>query len=360
MIMQDRTEQRPTHILNRGQYNEPTELVAAAVPAVFPPLPTEATPNRLALARWLVDPAHPLTARVVVNRFWQRLFGVGLVKTSNDFGTQGELPSHPQLLDWLATEFIRSGWDMRHVQRLIVTSATYRQSSYVPREDYLRDPENRLLARGPRMRLEAEEIRDSALAVSGQLVRQVGGKSVYPYQPAGLWTELNNRPGYSQEYPQGHGNDLYRRSLYTFWKRTVPLPMLKLFDAPDREICQVQRSRTNTPLQSLLLLNGPQYVEAARHLGERMMKSSGTAPESGIEFGFRLVTGRRPTDAELSVVAEHYAAEKARLKQDPNLAEPFLRVGESSRDESLDPVDHAAWSSVARLLLNLDEFITKE
>ncbi|MCA9071707.1 MAG: DUF1553 domain-containing protein, partial [Planctomycetaceae bacterium] len=271
MIMRDMPQPRATHVLNRGQYNEPTEQVAAGVPAIFPAMPKGVSSNRLGLAKWLVDPKHPLTARVAVNRYWQRIFGRGLVKTSEDFGIQGELPSHPELLDWLALEFIRSGWDIKHMQRLIVTSATYRQSSHVGRDNYQQDPENRMLARGPRMRLDAEEIRDSALFVSGLMVERLGGKSVYPYQPKGLWLELNNRPGYSQAYPQGTGEDLYRRGLYTFWKRTAPSPMLKLLDAPEREFCTLHRSRTNTPSQALLLLNGPQFVEAARKLAERLL-----------------------------------------------------------------------------------------
>ena len=305
MVMQELPQPRATHVLHRGQYNEPREKVAADVPAIFPRLPDGAPANRLGFARWLVDPAHPLTARVAVNRYWQRLFGIGLVKTSEDFGVQGELPSHPDLLDWLALEFIRSGWDIKQMQRLIVTSATYRQSSQVGKAAYQRDPDNRLLARGPRLRLDGEEVRDAALSVSGLLVSKLGGRSVYPYQPKGLWLELNNRPGYSKAYPQGSGDDLYRRSVYTFWKRTVPSPMLKTFDAPEREFCTVQRSRTNTPLQALLTLNGTQFVEAARKLGERMMQEGGETIDQRLTYGFRLVTARRPSDAELAVLRQH-------------------------------------------------------
>ena len=358
MIMQELPQPRATHLLNRGQYNEPQEQVSPGVPAVLPDLPAEAPTNRLGFAQWLVSPEHPLTARVEVNRYWQRLFGLGLVKTAEDFGIQGELPSHPDLLDWLATEFIRSGWDTKHMLRLMVTSATYRQTSAAGKAAYEQDPENRLLARGPRMRLSAEEIRDAALSVSGQLVQKIGGPSVYPYQPAGLWTELNNRPGYSQEYEHGHGDDLYRRSLYSFWKRSVTLPMFKTFDAPDREVCTMQRSRTNTPLQALLLVNGPQYVEAARHLGERMLQSEGTDADR-LTLGFRLVTSRHLEAAELALLKEHLTVELARFKADPAAARKLLSVGESEYDTTRDVAELAAWASVARLLMNLDEFITK-
>ncbi|MFM7562016.1 MAG: PSD1 and planctomycete cytochrome C domain-containing protein [Planctomycetota bacterium] len=360
MIMREQETLRPTFVLNRGQYDQPTEPVSAGVPAVFPQLSSEEKPNRLAFARWLVSPQHPLTARVAVNRIWQRLFGVGLVKTSEDFGLQGELPSDPELLDWLATEYIRSGWDTKALYRLILTSATYRQTSDVGRDTYLRDPDNRLLARGPRFRLEAEEVRDAALAVSGLLVNKLGGPSVYPYQPPGLWTELNNRPGYSTEYPQGKGEQLYRRSLYSFWKRTVPLPMLKILDAPDREVCTLQRSRTNTPLQALLLWNAPQFVEAARHLALRMLEQPPDAESDPAVVGFKLVTGREARAEELAVMREHFAAERARFAADEAAAKQLLGVGDSPLKEGLSLVDYAAWTSVARMLLNLDEFITKE
>jgi hypothetical protein len=360
MIMREQETLRPTFVLNRGQYDQPTEQVSAGVPAVFPQLPPNDKPNRLAFARWLVSPQHPLTARVAVNRIWQRLFGVGLVKTSEDFGLQGELPSDPELLDWLATEYIRSGWDTKALYRLIMTSATYRQTSDVGREAYLRDPDNRLLARGPRFRLEAEEVRDAALSVSGLLVNKLGGPSVYPYQPPGLWTELNNRPGYSTEYPEGKGEQLYRRSVYSFWKRTVPLPMLKILDAPDREVCTLQRSRTNTPLQALLLWNAPQFVEAARHLALRMLEQQPGEVADPAACGFKLVTGREAKAAELDVIREHFAAERARFAADEAAAKQLLGVGDSPLKDGLPLADYAAWTSVARMLLNLDEFITKE
>ncbi len=358
MIMQDQAQLRKTHILQRGQYNQPTAEVQADVPQIFPALPTDAPRNRLGLARWLVDPRHPLTARVAVNRYWQRIFGVGLVKTSEDFGVQGALPSHPALLDWLAQEFIRSGWDIKQLQRLLVNSATYRQTSHVGAEAYQRDPENRWLARGPRLRLDAEEIRDSALAISGLLVPRVGGKSVYPYQPAGLWLELNNRPGYSQAYPRGQADDLYRRSMYTFWKRTVPSPMLKTLDAPEREFCTIRRSRTNTPLQALLLLNAPQFVEASRKLGERMIARHATADQR-ITWAFRLVTARVPTTDELRVLRAEYDSAKQRYLDEPAAAKRLLQVGEAPFPSDQALAELAACADVARLLLNLNEAITK-
>ncbi|HCC59073.1 MAG TPA: hypothetical protein DEQ47_17790, partial [Solibacterales bacterium] len=251
--------------------------VTPGVPAVLPPLPKDQPANRLTLAKWLVDPSNPLTARVAVNRYWQGYFGTGLVKTAENFGSQGEAPSHPELLDWLATEFVRSGWDMRAMQRLIVTSATYRQASRVTPELEKRDPENRLLARGPRFRLPAEMIRDGALYESGLLKEKVGGPGVRPYQPKGLWREIAFGDGFSaQAYQQGHGDDLYRRSMYTFWKRTSPPPEMITFDAPDREKCSARRLQTNTPLQALVLLNDTTYIEAARALARRMLTEGGS------------------------------------------------------------------------------------
>ena len=358
MIMQDLPRPRATHILHRGQYNEPGKKVEPGVPAILPGMKKNKS-NRLGFAQWLVDPDHPLTARVAVNRYWQRIFGLGLVKTSEDFGVRGELPSHPLLLDWLAVEFIRSGWDTKQLQRLILNSATYRQGSHVGADSYRKDPDNRLLARGPRMRLDAEEIRDASLAVSGLLVSGLGGKSVYPYQPKGLWMELNNRPGYSREYKQGTGADLYRRSIYTFWKRTVPSPMLKTFDAPEREFCTIRRSRTNTPLQALVLLNGPQFVEAARKLGERMIAEGGKSLAEKISHGFRLVTARRPKPAELAVLEAAYRAALKRYAGDEAAALRLLKVGESSYPAKADVKELAALAEVARLLLNINEAITK-
>ncbi len=359
MVMQELPKPRPTHLLKRGQYDLPGVAVTPGVPASLMPLPDGVASNRLGFAKWLVDPKHPLTARVAVNRYWQQLFGTGLVKTPEDFGTQGEWPSHPALLDTLAARFVAEGWDTKAMLRLMLTSATYRQNARVSPELYGRDPENRLLARGPRFRLDAEQIRDQALAASGLLVNRVGGPSVFPYQPAGLWLELNNRPGYSKQYTAGKGEDLYRRSIYTFWKRTVASPMLTTFDAPDRESCTVRRSRTNTPLQALLLLQGPQFVEAARHLAQRMMTQGGGSTKSRIEYGFELTTARLPDERELKVLTRVYRERLAHFQQSPQAAAMVLNVGESPRDTKLNPAEHAAWTIVARLLLNLDETITR-
>lgn len=359
MVMRDMSPSRKTFVLNRGQYNEPTTEVSVGVPNIFPALPTDTAPNRLGFAQWLMHPDHPLTARVAVNRYWQRLFGVGLVKTLEDFGTQGELPSHPQLLDWLALDFQANGWDIKRTLKTILLSATYRQSSQAPAAAYQQDPDNRQLARGPRMRLSAEEIRDNALAISDLLVKRIGGKSVYPYQPLGIWMELNNRPGYSRKYPQGTGEDLYRRSLYTFWKRTVPSPMLKTLDAPEREFCTIQRSRTNTPLQSLLLLNAPQFVESARHLAERIMAQDTNEPRQQLSYIFRLVTGRTPSKQEVSIIQSVYRSQLTGFANDTNAVDELLAVGDSDVDDTLDRTKLAAWTMVCRMLLNLDEAISK-
>ena len=359
MIMQDMPTPRATHVLELGQYDRRGEAVPAGVPDVLNPMASGSPQNRLGFAQWLVDPAHPLTARVAVNRYWQQIFGTGIVKTAEDFGTQGEWPTHPALLDELAREFIESDWNVKSMLRLLLTSATYRQSANLSESLRERDPENRLLARGPRYRLDAEEIRDQALAVSGLLVDKVGGPSVYPYQPAGLWLELNNRPGLSKEYKPGQGNALYRRGMYTFWKRTVLSPMLKTFDAPGREFCTVRRSRTNTPLQALLLLQGPQFVEAARQLSARMMIEGGESPESRISLGFELVTARQPNPQELKIMTQLYQERLRQFQQNQETALNMLNVGESPRDTRLDVAEHAAWMAIARLLLNLDETINK-
>jgi hypothetical protein len=362
MVMQEMASPRDTFLLVRGQYDKPGEKVTAEVPASLPSMPKDAPKNRLGLARWLVSPEQPLMARVTVNRFWQVFFGTGLVKTAEDFGIQGELPSHPELLDWLAVEFMQK-WDVKALVRSIVTSATYRQSSVVTPSLHSRDPENRLLARGPRFRLQAEFIRDQALAISGLLNRKIGGASVFPYQPAGLWQELASRGDSknwsAQFFVQSKGKDLYRRSMYTFWKRTSPPPQMITFDAPDREVCTVRRSRTNTPLQALVLLNDPTYIEASRKLAERMMKEGGAANAERIDFAFRLATARHPKSAEIAVLERIYMTQRAAFAKDEASAQKLLRVGESPRDECLPLPDLAAWTMVASVILNLDETVTK-
>jgi len=362
MVMEEMPKPRDTFILVRGAYDKHGEKVSAGTPGTLPALKV-GTPNRLDLAKWLISPEHPLTARVTVNRYWQMFFGTGLVKTAEDFGTQGEYPSHSELLDWLAVEFRESGWDVRKLVTLIVTSATYRQSSVITKELHAKDPENRLLARGPRFRLQAEFIRDQALAVSGLLNGEIGGKSVSPYQPPGLWEELMSRADganwTAQTYTQSHGKDLYRRTMYTFWKRTCPPPSLATLDAPDREVCVVRRSRTNTPLQALVLMNDPTYVEASRKLAERMMKEGGATDEQRIAFAFKLATARTPREKEVAVLKRVFEAQRERFDKDKAAAEKLLKVGESPRDEKLDVVELAAWAMAANAIMNLDEVVTR-
>jgi len=303
-----------------------------------------------------------LTARVIVNRYWQMYFGNGIVKSAENFGSQADWPTHPELLDWLATEFVRTGWDVKAMQKLIVTSATYRQSSAAPRESVESDPENRQLARGPRVRLPAEFIRDLALSVGGLLDGRVGGASVFPYQPGGLWEELMSREDgdnfSAQKYTQSGGTDLYRRSLYTFWKRTCPPPSLVTFDAPDRQVCTVRRPRTNTPLQALILLNDPTFVEAARKLAERMIFGA-DGEQQRIELAFRLTNARSPRAAEIDVLLRLYRDQLAAYRADPKAAMDLLKVGDSAVASRADPAELAAWTMVASAILNLDETITK-
>ncbi len=361
MIMAEMKKPRETFVLGRGQYDNPKEKVTAGVPSFLPPMAPGLPMNRLGLAKWVVDPGNPLTARVAVNHFWQEYFGTGIVKTSEDFGSQGEVPSHPLLLDWLATEFVRTGWNVKAMQRLIVTSATYRQTSRITPELEERDPENRLLARGPRFRLPAELIRDNALAASGLLDGRIGGPSVYPYQPKGLWEELAFGEGYAgQTYIESTGRDLYRRSMYTIWKRTVPPAALTTFDAPDREKCTARRSVTNTPLQALVLLNDPTYVEAARVLATRMLTQGGKTETARINYAFRLATGRIPDPQERVVLAEAAQEALADYRLHAGEAIALLKVGASNCDPELDPKELAAWTTVASIILNLDETITKQ
>jgi hypothetical protein len=323
-------------------------------------MPKDAPANRLGLAKWLTDPGHPLTSRVTANRFWYQYFGVGLVKTLEDWGFQGELPSHPDLLDWLASRFMSSGWDVKGLQKLIVTSATYRQAARYDAALLERDPENRLLARGPRMRLAAEMIRDNALALGGLLVHKLGGPSVMPYQPPGLWEDVVVGADYpGTKYVQGHGEDLYRRSMYTFWKRTAPPPALNTFDAPEREFCTIRRPMTNTPLQALVLLNDPTYSEASRKIAERMMREGGSSAEERIAYAFKLATARGPSGSELKVLKETFDRRLAHFRASAENTKKLLAIGESPRDEKLDSAELAAYTTVASMILNLDETITK-
>jgi hypothetical protein len=361
MVMDEMKKPRETFVLGRGQYDNPKDKVTAGAPAFLPPMAPGLPMNRLGLAKWLVSPSNPLTARVTVNHFWQEYFGIGIVKTSEDFGSQGEPPSHPLLLDWLATEFVRTGWNVKAIERLIVTSATYRQSSRVTPELKERDPENRLLARGPRFRLPAELIRDNALAVSGLLDNRIGGPSVSPYQPKGLWEEMAYGAGFSgQRYTESTGRDLYRRSMYSVWKRTVPPPALTTFDAPDREKCTARRSVTNTPLQALVLLNDPTYVEASRFLAARMLTQGGKTSTGRINYAFRLATGRTPDAQERAVLLDAAQEALADYRLHSGEATELLAVGASKSDPHLDPKELAAWTTVAGIILNLDETITKQ
>ena len=348
MVAKEMSAPRETFILMRGEYDKKGDQVPRGVPAILPPLPKDAPTNRLGLAKWLVDPNHPLTARVTVNRFWQQYFGVGLVKTAEDFGVQGERPSHPELLDWLATDFIRTGWDVRRLHKLIVTSRTYRQSSRATPELLARDPENRLLARAPRFRLDGEVVRDSALMVGGLLIDKQGGRSVRPYEPPGLWeaVSFNN----SQKYVPDKGEGQYRRSLYTYWKRQSPPPNMLIFDAPTREYCVVRRPRTNTPLQALVTLNDPHFVEAARGLARRVLEQE---PGQRIPFAFRVALARAPKPDEVKILQDTYQQELADFQNDHSSAEKL------SRSSSTDSAEVAAWTAIASMIMNLDEFLTK-
>jgi hypothetical protein len=315
--------------------------------------------NRLGLARWLVDRSNPLTARVFVNRLWQSLFGAGLVRTPEDFGVQGEYPTHPELLDWLACEFMESGWDIQGLIRLLVTSATYRQDSAFGERGAKVDPENRWLSRGARGRLSAEIIRDQALAVSGLLVGQLGGPAVRPYHPPGLYEQVVAGSS-ADTYVQDHGSSLYRRTLYTYWKRSVPNPALLLFDRPFRETCAVRRSRTSTPLQALNTLNDPTYVEAARQLGWRMMRDGGDTLETRIQRGFQWTLGRSPEPEEIRILMRGWHRALQGYRSDTASASALSAIGESKVPEPVDRVELAAYTVTASTLLNLDETLNKE
>ena len=386
MVMDEMPTPRPAYLLRRGAYDAPGEQVERAVPASLPTMPTTFPNNRLGFANWLVSPEHPLTARVTVNRFWQMFFGVGLVKTSEDFGSQGELPSHPELLDWLAVEFMNAEssiadwglrnadsnpksnlqnpkWNVKALLKTIVMSATYRQSSKRNPQSEFRipqseDSDNRLYSRGSRYRLSAEMIRDQALFASGLLIAKLGGASVKPYQPAGLYKDMAF--GGMTGYDQAKGEGLWRRSLYTFWKRTILAPNMQAFDATAREFCNVRDTRTNTPLQSLNLMNDVTYIEAARMIAERMLKEGGATAEQRIAWAFRLITSRQPGNQEVQVLARHLNQQRASFRRDAEAVKKLLMVGEKRNDDKLDKAELAAYTTTASLLLNLDEVITKQ
>ena len=360
MVMRELPDRRPTFVLSRGQYDSPREQVEPGVPDFILAFPKTAPRNRLGLAQWLTDPTNPLTARVVVNRFWQSLFGTGIVKTSENFGYQGEAPSHPELLDWLALDFIEHHWDVKRLLQLMVTSATYRQDSRSTDALNERDPENRLLAHGPRQRLTGEMVRDQALFLSGLLYEDIGGPPAYPYQPTNLYKGIvvaADYPGTS--YTESKGNELYRRSLYTFWKRTVPHPTLATFDVPDREVCVARRPKTNTPLQALATMNDTIQVESSRKLAERILVHGGTSPGERVTFAFRLATARKPKAAERNILCSLLDRRLKVYREDPEAAKAFLSAGASASDKTLDPVELAAYANIASLILNLDETITR-
>ncbi len=354
MVMREMARPRPTFLLKRGAYDAPGERVAPGTPAALPAFAAGWPRNRLGLARWLTDPGHPLTARVAVNRWWQALFGRGIVATPEDFGSQGQLPSHPELLDWLARTFVDDGWDVKRLVRLIVTSSTYRQSSDAAPELLANDPENALLARGPRVRLSAEMLRDGALATGGLLVDTIGGPPVKPYQPAGLWEEKSGTA-----YQRDVGPGSHRRSLYTYWKRTSPPPAMLTFDATTREVCAVKRQATATPLQALVLLNDPQYVEAARALAARAFREGGSTLDDRVTFLFRATTGRRPRAREVTTLETLHRDQLDEFRSGRSDATKLLAVGDAPRDPTIDPAEHAAMTVLAQALLNYDEAVIK-
>ena len=360
-IFTDQPKMRDSFVMQRGAYDKPGEKVERGTPAFLPALAVAAgkTPDRLDLARWLVSPAHPLTPRVAANRLWQQFFGVGLVKTSEDFGLQGEPPAHPELLDWLAAEYRERGWDTRHMVKLIVTSRAFRRASAVKPEQLAADPENRLLARGPRFRLDAEQIRDNALAVSGLLVRALGGQGVKPYQPPNIWEPVGFGGSNTRSYKQDSGEALYRRTMYLFVKRTAPHPALVNFDAPNREQFCARRERSNTPLQSLQLMNDVQHVEAARALAARALTEGGAEDAARIEWLFRTVLSRAPAAEEATIVAQTLAGNRARYAADAEAAKRAIAHGESKPPAGIAPAELAAWSLVANLMLNLDETLSR-
>ena len=363
LVMKERPEPRKTYVLMRGDYASHGPEVTPATPATLPPMADHLPRNRLGLAHWLVAAENPLTARVTVNRLWQSFFGTGLVATAEDFGSQGSAPSHPELLDWLAVEFRERGWDVKRLVRLIVTSATYRQRSAIPPGLDNRDPANRLLARGPRFRLQAEFVRDQALAASGLLQPRIGGPSVKPYHPSGLYEQVVSQKDNPQAtYVQGAGSDLHRRSVYTYWKRSVPHPAMLAFDAPFRETCTVRRSRTNTPLQALTLMNDPTFVEAARFLAARMLREGGDTVADRITHGFWLVLARPPTPHELDLLARVTRRFREDYAATPADARALLEVGDGPDDAVEDPsraCDVASFTLLAGILLCRDEALMR-
>ena len=359
MVMKDVDKPRMTYVLDRGNYASPRkdQAVQPGVPAALPPLTDDAPPNRLGLARWLVRDNHPLTARVAVNRYWMMFFGNGLVASAEDFGSQGTWPSHPELLDWLAVDFVESGWNIKRMIKQLVMSQAYRRSARAFHAAHEVDPTNRYLARGPRFRLQGEFIRDTSLMTSGLMVGTIGGPSVKPYQPEGLWNEVSINT--NLRFKQDHGAKLYRRSMYIYWKRSAPPPSMSIFDAPSREKCTIRRSRTNTPLQALVTLNDTQFVEAARNLAERVIKEGGESTSEQISTAYRMATSVLPSERTLDVLLQTYRTELAVFQAVPERAKKLLAVGESQSKLPIDEAQHAALTIVMSMILNLDETLTR-
>jgi hypothetical protein len=360
LVMHERADAKPmAHVLYRGQYDQPRDEVQPSVPSILPRMAESLPRNRLGLAQWLLDPSNPLMARVTVNRFWQEVFGTGIVKTAEDFGSQGEAPSHPELLDWLAVEFRESGWDVKKFFKLMLTSAAYRQSALTTQEKIKADPDNRLLSRGPRFRMDAEMIRDYALFASGLLAPPIGGPSVKPYQPKGVWETVAMEDSNTRFYKQDHGDKLYRRSMYTFWKRGAPPASMDIFNAPSRENCTVRRERTNTPLQALVTMNDPQFFEAARALAQNALTAARGNFNRELDFmAVRLLS--RPLDAkERDVAKRAYTDYKNYYTSNPGDAKKALSAGESKPDATLALPEFAAMTMLASQMLNLDEVLHK-
>jgi hypothetical protein len=357
--MQERPEPAMAYILNRGEYDKRRDPVKPDTPKSLPAMPAKMQKNRIGFAEWLLQPDHPLTARVTVNRFWQELFGTGIVRTTGDFGVSGELPTHPELLDWMAVEFRESGWDVKKFFKMLVTSATYRQSAATTPEKLEKDPQNRFLSRGPRFRMDAEMIRDYALAASGLLVEKIGGPSVKPYQPEGVWEAVAMIGSNTRDYKRDTGPNLYRRSMYTLWKRAAPPASMDIFNAPSRETCTVRRERTDTPLQALVTLNDPQFVEAARNLAQRALKEGGDKPESRLDFIARRLLARPFRAEEVPLVQASVNELLTHYKGHADEAKKLIAVGESKADAKLDLPTLAAWTMVVNELMNLDEVLNK-
>jgi Protein of unknown function (DUF1553)/Protein of unknown function (DUF1549)/Planctomycete cytochrome C len=360
LVFKERNDLRPAYLLKRGEYDRKGDKVERATPSFLPPLPDGASKNRLGFAQWLTDPRHPLTARVAVNRFWQQFFGTGLVKTAEDFGSQGEPPSHPELLDWLAVQFMDDGWDVKKTVRRIVTSAAYRQSSRVAQDRLAKDPQNRFVSRGPRYRLDAEILRDQALFVGGLLVERVGGPSVKPPQPPGLWEAVAFTGSNTGIFKADTGHEkVHRRSMYIFWKRTAHAPQMGTLDAPSREACLVRRERTNTPLQALLMMNEMLFVEASRGLAERALRDIPADTDARLRYVFRTATARMPDEVEMAILRDAMQEHLTRYRANPKAAQQLIRVGETPPSPAYNGEELAAWTMIGNLVLNLDEVINR-